>query len=1115
MYNSGKRKYPAGNFLVEEYSAGEEILSNTTEGEITETEEHISYHAPWYRTPCHLSYDRPLPPPIAPSPKSVVSDPRESHHPSPTLSSNRGGRESPYSSGSEDSSIESLGELLFDSPLESLILPVSSASPIQPEQAKVSSRPQQGLEETTGKGDCDHPDLLLELCHAAATLGTKRGRSSSPMEASDAHMKHARTETNQSSACSPSDRLWKKYRYDWRVHRDHPPEDKFFPQLFNAARLKYLQVPRKQASVPRNQRASDDSDLGAKYRRDWKVERRIPITRYFNPQLFDPGHLDRVRIPLKRREKKRRFQQHMQQLGITDPTSPAFQLRRNQSVNRTHPVERFFQPALFQQAETPGERLRADWYSQRKHGVDEYFNPMLVNENYARRKAHNVHFMLLRLHSTTPWTFRSAIKKTSTDPGQHYRDDWRVHRANDLLLYWDSSLFAESDPVKPEATKNANVGTKCPNNEVNNLPVKELSKVETADLGAKYRQDWRVHRANDLLLYWVPDLFSEQRAREEADYWNFLINLYEIKLQDSRAKEELELQESPRKDLGRKYREDWQVKRANDLLLHWDPTIFDEKEAHDAQDYWQLMLDRYNYQKEHQTLIKEDLGLKYRRDWQVKRPFDLLQFWDPLLFEEEPPRKNAHDSSKARTQAPFSTRPYPAINLRSSSPNVVQKPPKITTMKASLGRSNLREPVPAETPKKNISEPQSPFWSKEFLAKVNMDRGLRDQILSHIRDEGVPSHARRDLWCALSDNQDCDHLISQYELLAGLPSLYEDAIAADVDLITKSWQISSDQAVGMHFVLSAYANYDSETGYVSSLTPLVATLLRELEEDMAFVMLVTLMEHYNHRRNLEPRLKGCGLLLYQMEQLLLGLDPQLALHLANLGVEPSAYAQDWYSSLMANCGPEFHARVLDLFLLEGYSVLHQIGLVWLIENRSSLLCAHDFSAVMAILQGDLLAAHLDWSHAEWIRLACSLFVSHEELESLEASFDLATQIRDETDSLQYLGRLEASHDALLGDLQKIMTLVREVCLDREALAVQLVQSREEARLALDHQFQDSHRIREMEREMAQQEAVHEREVGKLTTVLNSHQQDSKRKRSSLGEAAPIVHSQQGEKIFRI
>lgn len=855
--------------------------------------------------------------------------------------------------------------------------PASSAptkTPPLPTAAKSSAVREESSVPFRGVTVVSSADEARETAHYS--LGDKRGRSPYSINLSSVSIESDLRADGHRSVQHIDRRLWAKYRKDWRVRRSHPPERYFFPPLFNATRLQYVHIPRRRRPIPRafQQLVEDHQDPGAKYRRDWQVERHFPITRYFNPQLFDVGHLRRVKIPAKRREKKRAFAQRMRALGISDVNSPASRLRRDWQVHRHKPVECFFEPSLFDSIIPVSQRLREDWYSLRPRPVETFYNPVLLSEAYCRRKARNVHFMIARLRSPMPWKYRPR-RPVYRDPGEKYRQDWQVHRANDLLLYWDPTIF-------------------------------------------------------DLDL-----------AERMASYWH-------------------------------------------DFILHYNQAHHGAPTA-----------------SAHPTPTSPHLQGH--------------AFSEPLGYYGSPEElwsSSAQDAVGDTIEEGRGVPPLLAIEESPTSWGMMEQE-RDEEEYGEGARATILETI-RELKAANEYSPEGslydwPFW-EECLRGDTLDDQQRSDLLVHLQSldyAGVPELVRPALWLLLSGAHSAPQLYGEYEVLRGMPSPWEDSINGAIEEIRKSWDLSADEVIDLHFVLSAHANFDPECGFSPLLVPLAATLLQVAGDDGdAFVMLACITQNFNHRRHLLPAVGGCDLLLFQLDHLLVELDPQLAAHLGHLGVDASTFARSWYGSLCFASDQAFSHEVLDLFLLEGYAGLHQTALTLLVENRNRLLRATDFASLMAVLEGDLLVAHVDWSLADWRWTIGQVVVLREELAELEEEYHLLQESAHEFGCLQKLAGLEQEHDELLQSLQSTLVHVREVCLAREQLTAEVLEARHDQKKLLEQSCRQTQQMAEAHREMNELHLAHQKEERRLSVRIEE---------LSLPAAAAPRRADSGTRIYKV
>jgi len=146
-------------------------------------------------------------------------------------------------------------------------------------------------------------------------------------------------------------------------------------------------------------------------------------------------------------------------------------------ASRGHFVDKYFVPFLFfqryQRIYSPGEGLRRDWKSNNQHMINHYFNPSLFDE--PPRKI-------------LSW-------------GEYLRENWKTLREHNVDEFFEPSLFGEKPEMKEEKEE---------------IPKEKAKrKFVPADLGARYREDWKTERKYQVDQFFVPELFSEEAAKEE------------------------------------------------------------------------------------------------------------------------------------------------------------------------------------------------------------------------------------------------------------------------------------------------------------------------------------------------------------------------------------------------------------------------------------------------------------------------------------------------------------------------------------------------------------------------------------------------------------------------
>ncbi|GBG30994.1 TBC1 domain family member 1 [Hondaea fermentalgiana] len=141
-------------------------------------------------------------------------------------------------------------------------------------------------------------------------------------------------------------------------------------------------------------------------------------------------------------------------------------------------------------------------------------------------------------------------------------------------------------------------------------------------------------------------------------------------------------------------------------------------------------------------------------------------------------------------------------------------------------------------------------------------------------------------------------------------------------------------------VLRAYAALDAEVGYCQGMGFLVGFLLGYLPERKAFHVLRELMlsSPWSMCELYKPGMPGSQLLLAQFDALLQRYVPDIAQHLEKEMIVPSMYATQWFITVFTYNFPfDVVVRVWDIFLFEGWCIVHQVALAILKVNRKALL----------------------------------------------------------------------------------------------------------------------------------------------------------------------------------
>ncbi|KAI5798050.1 rab-GTPase-TBC domain-containing protein [Peziza echinospora] len=277
-----------------------------------------------------------------------------------------------------------------------------------------------------------------------------------------------------------------------------------------------------------------------------------------------------------------------------------------------------------------------------------------------------------------------------------------------------------------------------------------------------------------------------------------------------------------------------------------------------------------------------------------------------------------------------------------------ERPPSIRELKNMMKN--------ADPEKLRYSQlPMPPLTDLDFYAALVADYPRCASKLPYLVSKkirgGVPPPLRGVVWVSMSGARD-SNLEGLYDQLLGETSPYEHMIFKDIGR-TGLEMFRQKDGEGQRMlgrVLRAFSIYDTQIGYCQGLGFLVGPLLMHMGEKEAFCVLVRLMEHYDLRSCFLPNMYGLQLRMYQFQQLLSIHLPELALHLSDLGIQPT-YAAQWFLSFFAvTCPLPMLLRIYDVIFAEGApETLMRVALSIMRRNQKRLMESSEFEDVMQML----------------------------------------------------------------------------------------------------------------------------------------------------------------------
>ncbi|ORC85605.1 rab-like GTPase activating protein [Trypanosoma theileri] len=228
--------------------------------------------------------------------------------------------------------------------------------------------------------------------------------------------------------------------------------------------------------------------------------------------------------------------------------------------------------------------------------------------------------------------------------------------------------------------------------------------------------------------------------------------------------------------------------------------------------------------------------------------------------------------------------------------------------------------------------------------------------------EGIPQSFRRTVWPLLLNSYGWSlEKCGNYNLLKS-QSIADDEVFEVIErdlgrtFPTHQW-FEEENGIGrtkLRGILRAYANLDPTVGYVQGMGFLAATLLLQIEdEESTFWAFVSLMQ--------EPKYGMAGiyargfpflyLRFYQLKKLMKRKCPSILKRIEVYGIDPTVYATNSYLTLFSydlNFG--LLSRIWDMFLCEGWKIIHRVIIALLLMNKKILESARDENELLLALR---------------------------------------------------------------------------------------------------------------------------------------------------------------------
>ncbi|XP_045530777.1 ecotropic viral integration site 5 ortholog isoform X1 [Pieris brassicae] len=264
----------------------------------------------------------------------------------------------------------------------------------------------------------------------------------------------------------------------------------------------------------------------------------------------------------------------------------------------------------------------------------------------------------------------------------------------------------------------------------------------------------------------------------------------------------------------------------------------------------------------------------------------------------------------------------------------------------------------------------------------------RNQFVRDLVRRGVPHHFRGIVWQLLA-GVECSPEKKQYASYIKAKSACEKVIRRDIARTYPEHDFFKEKdglgQEALFNVMKAYSLHDREVGYCQGSGFIVGLLLMQMPEEEAFAVLVKIMQQHKMRDMFKPSMAELGLCMYQLENLLQEILPDLHVHFQSQSFSTSIYASSWFLTLFTtNLSLPLACRIMDVFLSEGIEVVFKVALALLTLGKEHLLSL-DMENLLKYIQKEL-PVKADADHDAFMELAYSIKVNPKKMKKLEKEY---------------------------------------------------------------------------------------------------------------------------------
>ncbi|XP_026329039.1 ecotropic viral integration site 5 ortholog isoform X2 [Hyposmocoma kahamanoa] len=264
----------------------------------------------------------------------------------------------------------------------------------------------------------------------------------------------------------------------------------------------------------------------------------------------------------------------------------------------------------------------------------------------------------------------------------------------------------------------------------------------------------------------------------------------------------------------------------------------------------------------------------------------------------------------------------------------------------------------------------------------------RNQFVRDLVRQGVPHHFRGIVWQLLAgvDQSPEKKLYASY---IKAKSACEKVIRRDIARTYPEHDFFKEKdglgQESLFNVMKAYSLHDREVGYCQGSGFIVGLLLMQMPEEEAFAVLVKIMQQHRMRDMFKPSMAELGLCMFQLENLVQELLPDLHVHFQSQSFSTSIYASSWFLTLFTTTlSLPLACRIMDVFLSEGIEIVFKVALAMLTLGKNDLLSL-DMESILKYIQKEL-PAKTEADQDAFMNLAYSIKVNPKKMKKLEKEY---------------------------------------------------------------------------------------------------------------------------------